>query len=191
MKKWNKILIVFLIASVMTSLSACGTKFEGEGYNEYYVTEDSADTVTVMSYNIRYNTREYWKTRVRLIGEGIEKVSPDLIGMQEVVMERQLDALTDAVGDGYGRIAYGRDEHDKGEACVIFYKKSRFELLDEGVFWLSETPDRVSRYTGAGHNRTAAFAKLRDKVTGVEFVYYNTHLDNSSEQARAFGQNLI
>ena len=192
MKSFLKSLTVAIILIITAlSVAACGKSFEGAGYNEYYQTEDEQEVITVMSYNIRYNTKEYWKQRVEMIGLGVEKVSPDILGMQEVVMERQLEPLKSVVGDGYGCVAYGRDENDKGEACAIFYKKERFDLLQQGVFWLSKTPDVVSRYDGAGHNRTCAFVKLYDKVTGKELVYYNTHLDNSGVEARAYGINLI
>ena len=193
----GKIIRVLIMLIAMTGVMfACDRQHYEVPKVEVVNVKESPDEVTVMSYNIRCMTTENWSVRVQLIGEGIASVAPDLIGMQEVTISRvrkldQLDNLKEIVGDEYGCIAYGRDSGNKGEACVIFYKKSRFELLDEGVFWLSETPDEVSRYSGAACNRTAAYAYLKDKVTGGELVYYNTHLDHVSDEARIYGQQVI
>ncbi len=63
----------------------------------------------------------------------------------------------------------------------LLYKKNKYELLDSGVFWLSETPDvpSVSYEAGTGetHHRNSSWAKLRDKATGAVFYAYSTHFD--------------
>ena len=190
MKKTIRILLIAAISTIMVaSVAGCSA-----GLDLDYVADVPADpdTITVMSQNVRCKLpSEKWNKRVQLLSLGVHQNSVDLLGTQEVVMPGQLRSLASEIGDDYGYIAYGRDANNSGEACVIFYKKARFELLSEGVFWLSETPDKVSRYSGAACNRTCAYAKLKDKVTGKILVYYNTHLDHVSDEARVYGQGVI
>ena len=69
--------------------------------------------------------------------------------------------------------------------------QDQFELLDSGTFWISETPDNVSRGWDAACNRTVTWVELRDKSSGKEFFYFNTHLDHQGKIAREEGVKLI
>ncbi len=47
---------------------------------------------------------------------------------------------------GYGCIGVGRDDgRMKGEYACIFYDSSRYEKVRDSTFWLSPTPDVISR----------------------------------------------
>lgn len=61
------------------------------------------------------------------------------------------------------------------------WRKDKFELLDSGHFWLSETPDTESKGWGASHWRICMWVKLKVKATGKTFLYYNTHYDFSAD----------
>ena len=52
------------------------------------------------------------------------------------------------------------------EMCGIFYLKDKYELLDSGTFWISETPDEESKYADAGCNRICSYVVLQNKTTG-------------------------
>jgi endonuclease/exonuclease/phosphatase family metal-dependent hydrolase len=62
---------------------------------------------------------------------------------------------------------------------ILFYRNDTFEKLDEGHWWLSSTPDKVSNDFGNAFPRIAVWAKLRHKATGREIIAVNTHFDNS------------
>ncbi len=61
----------------------------------------------------------------------------------------------------------------------VMWKKSKFECLDKGNFWLSETPDRFSTSfnssSSTGHN--CNWAKLKEKSTGLVMYVYCVHID--------------
>ena len=62
---------------------------------------------------------------------------------------------------------------------LIFFKKDMFDKLDEGHWWLSPTPEKVSRGFGNFTPRILIWAKLRHRLTGREFVVAGTHFDNT------------
>ncbi|MCL4177599.1 MAG: endonuclease/exonuclease/phosphatase family protein [Verrucomicrobia bacterium] len=98
----------------------------------------------VMSFNIRYGAADdgtnSWPHRRYLILETIRTFDPDLLGMQEVLAS-QADYLKDNLPD-YAFHGVGREDGvAQGEFVPVLYKRDRFEWVDAGHFWLSETPD--------------------------------------------------
>jgi endonuclease/exonuclease/phosphatase family metal-dependent hydrolase len=92
----------------------------------------------------------------------------------------------------YAYVGVGRDDGKTGgEYSPVFYKKERFELLDSGTFWLSETPDTPSIGWSASQHRSCMWTKMRMLSTGEEFFYLNTHLDHRSWPAREESVKLI
>jgi endonuclease/exonuclease/phosphatase family metal-dependent hydrolase len=49
----------------------------------------------------------------------------------------------------------------------------------------------MSKDWGSAHYRIANYVILRDKISGKEFVVFNTHLDHVSEQARVNGIQVV
>ncbi len=67
----------------------------------------------------------------------------------------------------------------------IYYSKARFERLDGGGFWLSETPGEAdSKSWGTTYARHANWVRLRERKTGRELIVLNTHLDHAVQSAR-------
>ena len=116
------------------------------------------------------------------------RLDPDLIGAQEVTDRWRAYLEEDLTG--YGSVFRFRGEDDH-EATPLYYKKDRFEAVDEGVFWLSETPEVESRGPGAACLRTAIWAILREKKSGETILFVNTHLDHCSNDARVLGARLL
>jgi len=73
----------------------------------------------------------------------------------------------------------------------VFYNTEKFELIDKGSFWLSETPDEMSISWGAGCYRVCSYVILQVKETAKQFVVFNVHLDNASEEARIKGIDVV
>ena len=94
---------------------------------------------------------------------------------------------------GYESIGVGREDgKEKGEYSALFYKKDRFSVIDEGYFWLSETPEVVgSKGWDAAIERIASWAKLKDNNSGKEFLALNTHFDHVGKIARRESVSLI
>lgn len=150
-------------------------------------------SVSVMSYNMRYGTAKdgdnHWDIRKIATPAMLKDLSPDLIGTQEC-LDFQAEYILNECPEyeGYG---IGREEGFTGERTEIFWKKDKFEFLDKGTFWLSETPTMPSIAWNAGNIRTATWVILRLKKGGQEFLFVNTHLDHISSLARENGLAMI
>lgn len=105
----------------------------------------------------------------------IDKYDPDVIGFQEVV-PRWMEHIPGHYSDTYEIFHKYRDDRVDIEGCPILWKKDKFECLDKGYFWYSDTPDIHSKgWCSWGHYRICMWAKLRDKEKGVDFHFFNTH----------------
>jgi endonuclease/exonuclease/phosphatase family metal-dependent hydrolase len=157
----------------------------------------SQSDVRVMSFNIRYGTADdgdnSWDRRKAFLIETIKAFDPDLLGTQET-LAGQRDDLTAAL-KGYGMLAAGREDgRDAGEMMALFYRESRFEKLDGGHFWLSETPDTPgSKSWDSSLPRMVTWVKLRDRNApdARPIAYFNTHFDHRGRRARLESAQLI
>ena len=146
------------------------------------------EDVTIVSYNIRYfnNNADFgkchWYVRAKYVLKMIEKLSPDVLCLQEV-HPPQYSFLKKHLAGYSSVIGYRENRGVHSEACPIFYNAARFTLLDSGTFWLSDTPDVQSKFEDSWHYRIASFAKLRDK-DGSVFTVFNTHPDYRIEEVR-------
>ena len=163
-----------------------------EAYSPANVSKDGE--IRVMTSNIRYFNlndigKRSWFYRANLLIDGIEKEYPDIIGFQEVTTW-QYEYL-DEVFEGYTSVITYRDEATNTEGCPVFFREDRFDLVNKGSFWLSETPEVMSRDWDAGCYRICSYVVLIDKTTGKEFAVFNTHLDHMSDLARINGINVV
>ena len=154
----------------------------------------SGEEITIMSTNVRfYNPldlfKKSWFYRADLIAQDIETVSPDIIGFQEATF-LHYNYLSNIM-EGYDSVMAYRDDFVLSEGCPIFWRTDRFEMLDSGSFWLSETPEVMSKDWGSSHYRIAVYVILRDKNTDKEFAVFNTHLDHVSDEARINGIKVV
>lgn len=152
------------------------------------IAEDIKNTVTVMSFNIRMDNKgdgdNQWTSRKDFACRLVHFYQPDLIGTQEVLHHQLMD-MKQRLPD-YGVAGVGREDgKEKGEYSAVFYKKGRFELLENNTFWLSEQPEAVGKKGwDAACERVVTWAKLRDKLSGQVFYFFNTHFDHMGQVAR-------
>ena len=153
--------------------------------------------IKVMSYNIRLSSGTieadsiyHWEHRKQASLELMHQEQPTVFGLQEACPD-QMDYMVENLPE-YGYIGVGRDDGKrKGEFMSIFYKKDEVELIDGGTFWLSQTPDQVTKGWDAACFRTCTWTILKKKDTGKKFVYLNTHLDHKGQEARKESIKLI
>ena len=155
---------------------------------------EEARPLKLISYNMRNSGGgdgpNDWEHRRHATRQMIRQEAPDVFGVQEALAD-QLQYLDEECPQ-YARVGVGRDDGDKaGETMAIYYLRDRFDLLDSGTLWLSETPDRPSRGWDGACNRTMTWAELRDRTSGKTFFYFNTHLDHKGKTARAEGVKLV
>lgn len=154
----------------------------------------SAHNIKMMSYNLRCISptdigKKSWFYRADLIIDDIEKQKPGIIGFQEST-KWHYAYLVDSLPEYDSVITY-RDEAFNSEGCPIFYNKKLYKLVDKGSFWLSETPEVMSKSWGAQYNRVCSYVILTDNTTGKDFVVFNTHLSHVSDEARINGINVV
>ncbi len=158
---------------------------------------DNGGRVSVLSYNTAAPWGSFFKgtssgKRVDLFIRQIRALAPDSLGVQEINSD-WAGKLTEALpAYAYYGVPRGGDKNEKtSEMSGVFYLKDKYELLDSGTFWLTETPETESRYPDAGCNRVCSYVVLKNKQTGFTYAHFNTHLDHVSEGARALGGQLI
>lgn len=156
----------------------------------------NGDTVRVMSFNIRLSSAAMkdgpnrWTNRRDAVVRMLKTMSPGIFGLQEALPDQR--NFIDSRLDGYVRIGLGRDYGDnRGEMMAVYYDSRRYELVDGGTFWLSETPQVPSVGWDAGYKRTATWGRFRVKASGREFLFVNTHIDHKGRRAQAESMKLI
>ncbi|MBQ8210478.1 MAG: endonuclease/exonuclease/phosphatase family protein [Clostridia bacterium] len=156
--------------------------------------EDKADdTIRIMSFNIRCtNLGPIPKiARHSLVEETIINSEADSFGVQEATPS-WMNYLSDALEDKYGYVGVGRNNgKNSGEYSAIFYLKDKYELIDSGTFWLSETPDEPSKGWDASFKRICTWAVLENKATGERYAHFNAHFDHKGVEARKNSVDLI
>ena len=163
---------LFSIALLFTALAGC-SNHEGES-------AAPKSELNVMSYNIRYANASdkgdaAWDARKEASVTMIRDVKPDVIGMQEPRFSQAqylIGELTE-----YEHYYLAPDDKDSQHRNAVWWRKDRFEMLAQGYFFLNEK-DITQPIKGWGHNqfRTALWVKLRERSTGKEFFFFNTHL---------------
>ena len=150
--------------------------------------------IEIMSYNVRYanenDGENSWSLRKDYITNQIKFYEPDIFGVQEAVLE-QLEYFKNNL-KVYDYVGVGRDDgKTKGEFSAIFYDTTRFSVLRENTFWLSETPQKISVGWDAAMERICTYALFEEKDSGKKFWVFNTHFDHIGEEARKESADLI
>ncbi|MEM7370503.1 MAG: endonuclease/exonuclease/phosphatase family protein [Bacteroidota bacterium] len=150
-------------------------------------------SIRVMSFNLRLNTAgdkdNAWPHRKGLARSMIRFHQADLIGVQEA-LEDQMSDLSQMLLD-FASHGVARDTGKGAEYSAIWYRKSRFDLLEGSTFWLSESPKIPGKGWDAALNRIVSWAKFHDRWTGRIFFHFNTHFDHRGETARKESARLI
>lgn len=177
-----------LILSIMFTLGS----YAPESFVIDNVPEKSADTVRIVSFNVRCKDDTFGSVegRSQLICSALEQYAPDSFGVQEATQE-WLDILGEKLSD-YASVSQMRDGKKSSEASAVFYLKDKYTLVDSGTIWLSDTPDEfASKFTLSFCPRIATWATLQNKATGEIYTHINTHLDHVLESVRVKQINVL
>jgi endonuclease/exonuclease/phosphatase family metal-dependent hydrolase len=154
----------------------------------------SAQSEKFMTLNVRCDVKSdginVWDNRKESVVNLIEHYSPDVLGIQEAY-KHQKEYMEDNLTE-YKAIGVGRDDgKEEGEFMAILYNASKYKLMKEVTFWLSETPDEVSFGWDAACKRTCTYGLFKNKKTQKETHVFNTHFDHKGETAREESAKLI
>jgi len=150
--------------------------------------------LTVMSYNIKYanetDGENSWSLRKDFLTNQIKFYEPHIFGVQEAVF-LQMEHFTENLPN-YKYVGVGRgDGKTAGEYSAIFYDSTRYKVIKEDTFWLSQTPGEVSVGWDAAMERISTYALFESIETKKKFWVFNTHFDHVGEKARKESVRLI
>lgn len=191
---------------MLLSFPACSSSDAGNGAGE----EESQPKpqpkeytdISAISFNIRVDNAadgtNVWRNRRDAVVTMIERERPMLLGLQEA-QPHQITYLSEhcpdyawyGLGRDTGKVPPATDSYAAEETMAIFWRTAELELLDKGTFWLSETPDQVSKGWDASYRRTCTWAGFRHKKSGQTCYFFNTHLDNDGKVAREESIKLL
>ena len=147
----------------------------------YPIKEQTAENYVakIMSFNVQVESGSQVRADIRadMLHDLIDEYMPDSIGLQEVTPLWDGMMKNFVFNDSYACV--GEQRAPGEEAVLIYYRTDKYELVDSGTFWLSDTPDVPgSKLEASKYIRICTWAHLRDRTTGNEYVHFNTHLDN-------------
>ena len=177
-----------LILSIMFTLGS----YVPESLTIENVPEKPEDSIRIVSFNVRCKDDTFGSVegRSQLICAALEQYAPDSFGVQEATAE-WIEILGENLTD-YDCVSQMRDGKESSEASAVFYLKDKYELVDSGTIWLSDTPDEfASKFTLSFCPRIATWATLKNKATGEIYTHVNTHLDHVLESVRVKQINVL
>ena len=148
----------------------------------------------IMSFNIRYDTprdkENWWEFRKEEVVGLLNYYQPDFIGIQEA-MPNQSKFIAKNLAS-YKYIGHGRDGlNTYSEGIPLFYKEEKFRLLENELFWLSDTPKKASKGWDAALNRIVVYGVFKNKANGDTLHIFNCHFDHQGNIARKKSAELL
>lgn len=158
-----------------------------------FATDRSPLELKVMTYNLRFASdhgANAWPGRRPVMQALVAREAPDVFGTQEGLYHQLRDFAAGL--PGYDWIGLGRAGGSKDEFAAVFYRTDRLEPVAFDHFWLSDTPEVIGSMTWGNHyRRMVTWVRFRDRPSGREFYFWNTHFDHQVEVARQKSAALI
>ena len=188
----KKIALLFLVFITLFASA------EGRSRNREVSTEINVGTYNVWG-NRQRNTQVYkeknpakrapqerlWENSKDIVAQMIADADWDIFGVQEGgnLVREELPKLVKEKGGKYAWWFQRPDpsipdsEDTKNLANGMVWRKDRFKVSNKRVFWLSPTPDTPSKAweEKVRHWRFVMSATVKDKKTGLEFIFMVTH----------------
>lgn len=160
----------------------------------FSLVDSYAQDLSVCTLNVRWDNKgdgdNQWENRKENIVDFINYYAPDVIGLQEALIH-QIQYLDSALVD-YSWVGVGRDDgKEAGEFCPVFYRQTKFETMDSGTLWLSESPQTPGLGWDAACSRICTYLSLKSKDDQLTYSIFNTHFDHVGKEARMNSASLI
>ena len=148
----------------------------------------------VMTYNIMAEWPGWGGDYMPIVkrAEGFRSImkayDPDVAGIQEVSPEWS-EYILKEYGDEYEYINRMTPDGLFVNLSTIIYKKSKFDVLDQGLQYFS--------FNGPNKIRLVDWAIFRDKATGKDFAFFNSHwcfyraIDNDAQRKSHSEENAV
>lgn len=161
-----------------------------------FISAQNNAELRVMTYNIRFagsvddEANNSWNSRKDLVAEVIRFNKADIFGLQEALHSQIVDIKNSF--PKYNWVGVGREDgKEGGEYSPIFFNTEKYKLIHTSTFWLSETPDSVSKGWDAAFKRVVTWAEFTSQSSGQKSFVFNTHFDHIGESARLNSAKLI
>ena len=170
----------------------------------------AASTHRLATFNLRYagaaadTGAKDWGVRGPYCRDIIINYDFDIFGFQEASgvgrsyrnPNTNLTQLADLEAwlPDYQVVSWDRGGTSKAEYVGAAYKKSRYELLDQGWFFISATPDQISYGWDTAiesHPRILGWLKLKDKTSGDVFIFAATHTNDGWSLDGPYGSQVL
>ena len=156
-----------------------GEAYAGTSFQSLSFADPSSD-VKILTWNVLYGDEHgelsnNWNERKEAFAEILrDHVNLDILCIQEA-LDNQV-RFFDNLFPFHSYVGSGRDDgRNAGEHCPIYYHYERFELVESGTFWLSDTPNTPSQTWNSKLPRICTWARLRKLDSGQVVRVFNTH----------------
>ena len=180
-------MVCFLLAMTFTHVFALIKQRKQLKENQASNVSEQANNSTVLkvvSFNIRCcddkNGNSISERAPRLF-KVISPYNADVLGLQEYTPKWESE-IKRYFGDEYDMFNKYRTTTGWVESGPILWRKNKFELLNSGCFWLSDTPE-IESFGGdeSKHNRICTYVTLKEIASGKIFTFFNTHFGFGEE----------
>ena len=149
--------------------------------------------IKVVSFNIRCcddKDGHAIAERAPRLHAAVAPIQPDVIGLQEY-RPKWKGHIAQHFGEEYALYNKYRSRLSP-ESAPILWRRDKFVCEDKGYFWLSDTPEKESRGWDERYNchRICEWVILREKQTGTQFTFMNTHF-GFGDKGQAASAQLI
>jgi endonuclease/exonuclease/phosphatase family metal-dependent hydrolase len=147
-----------------------------------------SEPIMVMTFNVLCSfcdveNYDPWIDRLDYFADIFARHNPDLIGLQEPFEAIDIEQILEIL-PGFEALYFQNDDFLKDYPdSTILYRADRFEVVENGFYWLSPSPDdpwTTGFASGGQLPRLLAWAHLREIATGVELYFASTHFDNNT-----------
>ncbi len=118
--------------------------------------------------------------RQKMIVDTVKENSPDVFMTQETTQWWMMYLKANLPEEYAWAETVHNGQTNDISYMAIFYNKETLELVDNGMFWPSETPDKYSSFPNPWSTRIVTWAKFKQKSSGKEFMCVNLHIDGAS-----------
>ena len=154
--------------------------------------------IRVLSFNLKrdfgipLHKSRLWGNRKKLAAQLIRESGATIIGVQELLPKMREDVgelLEDYNILGDGRFSGLRPKDDEHSDILVKKESGCAQLVK--TFWLSKSPERLSRAYYAAFPRICTVAEVQLNRLGRTIRVFNTHMDHLCGLARVLGAQVI
>lgn len=186
-----------VLAVAVVMLSACGPIEKRPGLLDF-LGGSSLPSVDVATVDARQVSARQADPRASETGDAVDQLASIVARVDaEVLAVRGSSASAgEALANSraeWGAVGAGAiDGQQRGPANLVLFRRDRWDLDEWGTMWLSENPSVPGSISwGAGETRTATWARLRHRSSGLRLRVYSVELDDRSVDARERSAELL